>query len=117
MAKGAREEFRLAIAFTQKFGTFCTRFKSSAGRMTRSCHRNEGRMNVGDLVSVDELEREHIRLVISKTKNLGEAARVLGIDAATLYRKRKRWKLDEGDQAGAEQKAAPSPEPAHAAEH
>ena len=48
-------------------------------------------MNVGDLVSIDELEREHIRQVIIKTKNLGDAARVLGIDAATLYRKRKRW--------------------------
>jgi two-component system, NtrC family, response regulator AlgB len=59
-------------------------------------------MNVGDLVSVEELEREHIRLVINKTKNLGEAARVLGIDAATLYRKRKRWGLDKdaGDASG-----------------
>ena len=59
-------------------------------------------MNVGDLISIDELEREHIRQVISKTKNLGEAARVLGIDVATLYRKRKRWGMakDGGDLSG-----------------
>ncbi len=49
------------------------------------------RINIGDLVSVDELEREHARLVMEKTKDLAEAARVLGIDSATLYRKRKRW--------------------------
>lgn len=67
-------------------------------------------MNVGDLVSLDELEREHIRQVISKTKNLGEAARVLGIDAATLYRKRKRWGMAKD---GTEmQEEAPVPETA-----
>ena len=65
-------------------------------------------MNVGDLVSVEELEREHIRLVMSKTKNLGEAARVLGIDAATLYRKRKRWGLDKGDNASPTPAEAPA---------
>ena len=60
-------------------------------------------MNVGDLISLDELEREHIRQVIAKTKNLGEAARVLGIDAATLYRKRKRWGMSkDGSEASAE---------------
>ncbi|HMJ91046.1 MAG TPA: helix-turn-helix domain-containing protein [Candidatus Acidoferrum sp.] len=71
-------------------------------------------MNVGDLVSVEELEREHIRQVMAKTKNLGEAARVLGIDAATLYRKRKRWRLDEsgGDEVPAPPVPAPDGTPA-----
>lgn len=70
-------------------------------------------MNVGDLISIDELEREHIRLVISKTKNLGEAARVLGIDAATLYRKRKRWGMgkDREDQADAPAPGIQTPVP------
>jgi ActR/RegA family two-component response regulator len=54
-----------------------------------------GVMNVGDLISIDELEREHISQVIAKTRNLGEAARVLGIDPATLYRKRRRWQMDK----------------------
>jgi DNA-binding NtrC family response regulator len=73
-------------------------------------------MNVGDLVSVDELEREHIRQVIGKTKNLGEAARVLGIDAATLYRKRKRWKLDSGEGEAATE-ISPASDPTHAVTH
>jgi DNA-binding NtrC family response regulator len=69
-------------------------------------------MNVGDLISVDELEREHIRIVISKTKNLGEAARILGIDAATLYRKRKRWGM--GKDRGEHEEMAPPPMPVEA---
>ena len=52
-------------------------------------------MNIGDLVTIEELEREHIMQVMAKVPSLGEAARVLGIDPATLYRKRKRFALKE----------------------
>jgi signal transduction histidine kinase len=38
-----------------------------------------------------DLLRAHLRLVTARTSTLEEAARVLGIDAATIYRKRKRW--------------------------
>jgi two-component system, NtrC family, response regulator AlgB len=44
---------------------------------------------VGDLVSLVELERAHIREVMARTQTLGHAAEVLGINQATLYRKRK----------------------------
>lgn len=49
---------------------------------------------VGQRVSIEKLECEHIRRVMSITDSLQEAAEVLGIDAATLYRKRKRYQLD-----------------------
>jgi NtrC-family two-component system response regulator AlgB len=42
--------------------------------------------------SIEELEAEHIRLTVDRLDNLQDAAEVLGIDKATLYRKRK--KLD-----------------------
>lgn len=49
---------------------------------------------VGTLISLDKLEELHIRKVLEKVSSLGEAATVLGIDQATLYRKRKRMGLD-----------------------
>jgi NtrC-family two-component system response regulator AlgB len=44
----------------------------------------------GALISLDELEEVHIRRVLEKTATLAQASDVLGIDQATLYRKRKR---------------------------
>jgi NtrC-family two-component system response regulator AlgB len=49
---------------------------------------SERTVAVGARVTLDELEAEHIRRVIAATRNLDEAARTLGIDPATLYRKR-----------------------------
>ncbi|HEY8994275.1 MAG TPA: sigma-54 dependent transcriptional regulator [Lacunisphaera sp.] len=46
---------------------------------------------LGALVPLEAIEQEHLRLVTARTATLEEAARVLGIDAATIYRKRKRW--------------------------
>ena len=53
----------------------------------------EGRATPGSEISLAELEEEHIRLVVDRTKNLQEAARILGIDKATLYRKRKKMQM------------------------
>jgi NtrC-family two-component system response regulator AlgB len=50
-----------------------------------------GMVELGGLVSLESLEQEHIRRVIARTVKLDEAASILGIDVATLYRKRKRW--------------------------
>jgi NtrC-family two-component system response regulator AlgB len=47
----------------------------------------------GQLVSLEKVEIEHIRHVLGRTSSLDEAARVLDIDPATLYRKRKRFGL------------------------
>ena len=46
------------------------------------------------LTSLAEMEKAHIQDVILHTDSLEEAARVLGIDPATLWRKRKRYQLD-----------------------
>ncbi len=48
---------------------------------------------VGARVTLEELEAEHIRKVIASSRNLDEAARTLGIDPATLYRKRSKLGL------------------------
>jgi two-component system, NtrC family, response regulator AlgB len=46
---------------------------------------------IGNRVSLDELEREHIMRIVEIASSMDEAAQILGIDPATLYRKRKRY--------------------------
>ncbi len=45
--------------------------------------------------SLESIEREHILRVLSRTATLEEAAHILGIDASTLWRKRKKYE-EEG---------------------
>jgi two-component system, NtrC family, response regulator AlgB len=55
---------------------------------------SDGTALVGSNISLDELERQHIRAVLARAHTLDEAAKTLGIDASTLYRKRKAFSLD-----------------------
>jgi len=48
-------------------------------------------IQVGDRVPLAAVEENHIRRVLAATKSLQEAADVLGIDQATLWRKRKQF--------------------------
>lgn len=49
-----------------------------------------GAPQAGAMITLESLEREHIRRVVEATPTIQEAARVLGIDAATIYRKRRK---------------------------
>jgi NtrC-family two-component system response regulator AlgB len=51
-------------------------------------------LEVGSLVSMKQLEEAHLRKVLERAANFAEAAQVLGIDQATLYRKRKKIGLE-----------------------
>jgi NtrC-family two-component system response regulator AlgB len=46
---------------------------------------------VGDPVRLERIEEEHIRRVLASAKSLQEAADILGIDQATLWRRRKQY--------------------------
>jgi two-component system, NtrC family, response regulator AlgB len=52
-----------------------------------------GPVEVGGAVTLDEVEIEHIRRVLGASASLDAAARTLGIDPSTLYRKRKQFGL------------------------
>jgi NtrC-family two-component system response regulator AlgB len=49
------------------------------------------RVHIGDAVTLDALEEAHIRQVLATAKSLEDAARTLGIDSATLWRRRKKY--------------------------
>ncbi|MRR16889.1 MAG: sigma-54-dependent Fis family transcriptional regulator [Deltaproteobacteria bacterium] len=48
-------------------------------------------IRIGDPVSLDKIEEEHIRRILASTRSLQEAADLLGIDQATLWRRRKQY--------------------------
>ncbi len=50
-------------------------------------------LQLGDLASLSEIEQEHIRRVLARGGSLREAAAILGIDQATLWRRRKQHGL------------------------
>jgi NtrC-family two-component system response regulator AlgB len=53
----------------------------------------EGELRPGDAATLEAVEREHIRKVLRRAPSLQEAAAILGIDQATLWRKRKQMDL------------------------
>ncbi|HXC64166.1 MAG TPA: helix-turn-helix domain-containing protein, partial [bacterium] len=52
-----------------------------------------------DDITLEALEERHIRRVLAGAKALDESARILGIDVATLWRKRKKYGLLENGAA------------------
>ncbi len=48
---------------------------------------------VGDRVTLEEIEELHIKKVLSTTKSFHEAAEILGIDQATLWRHHKKHRI------------------------
>lgn len=50
-------------------------------------------VRVGAAMSLEELEKAHIAAVLASSNTLDMAAKTLGIDTSTLYRKRKQYNL------------------------
>ena len=51
----------------------------------------EAEARIGDPVSLEKIEEAHIRGVLANVKSLQEASAILGIDTATLWRRRKKY--------------------------
>ena len=50
----------------------------------------QGSIAVGAPVTLEQLEAEHIRRIVSGVSTMERAAEILGIDPSTLFRRRKR---------------------------
>jgi NtrC-family two-component system response regulator AlgB len=48
-------------------------------------------LKIGDPVTIEKIEEQHIRRVLANSKSLQETAAILGIDQATLWRRRKKY--------------------------
>ena len=48
-------------------------------------------VSVGDRVPLEQIEEQHIRAVLASTSSIDEAAKVLGMDEVTLWRRRKKY--------------------------
>ena len=59
--------------------------------VARSVTQTPAEPSLGDRVSLERVEEVHIRRVLARTRSLDEAAEVLGIDLATLWRRRKKY--------------------------
>jgi NtrC-family two-component system response regulator AlgB len=60
------------------------------------------KIEVGAPVTLEELEGEHIRRIVAASSSLEEAAKILGIDPSTLYRKRQKARLKSQHGKGVE---------------
>lgn len=72
---------------------FCTDDHVKLEHLPMNLQEKEPSPEVGDHVSLAELEELHIRRVLASTKSLQQAADILGIDQATLWRRRKQYNI------------------------
>lgn len=54
------------------------------------------RPEVGGAFTLDQIEREHIQRILTRSTTQEDAAKILGIDATTLWRKKKKFEAGEG---------------------
>ena len=59
--------------------------------LPQNLNPHESLPNIGDPLTLEKIEEQHIRRILAATKSLQEAADILGIDQATLWRRRKKY--------------------------
>ncbi|NTW53214.1 MAG: sigma-54-dependent Fis family transcriptional regulator [Chlorobaculum sp.] len=67
----------------------CNTSQIDADLLPESMGSKKSALRLGDPVTLDRIEEQHIRKVLAETSSLQDAATILGIDQATLWRKRK----------------------------
>jgi NtrC-family two-component system response regulator AlgB len=89
-----RNAIERAVIFTSKSALEATDLPSRIAQAQPPTDPGEsGAIEVGLPVTLEQLESEHIRLVLERSPTRDDAARILGIDPSTLYRKRRQLGL------------------------
>ena len=69
----------------------CREERIDVPHLPESLRAADKSIRLGDPLSLDRIEEEHIRRVLADARSLQEAADTLGIDQATLWRRRKQY--------------------------
>lgn len=75
----------------ERAAILCREDRIGAGCLPPGLVPGDAEVRIGDRVSLDRIEEHHIRRVLAATRSFQEAAAVLGIDQATLWRRRKKY--------------------------
>ena len=71
----------------------CEGNRIAIDHLPENMHATDKAIRIGDPVPLDKIEEEHIRRVLASTRSLQEAADLLAIDQATLWRRRKQYNI------------------------
>jgi NtrC-family two-component system response regulator AlgB len=85
---GNVREFRNAI---ERAVILCKSDYVDVHHLPEGLSRSQPPVSLGDPVPIEKIEELHIRRVLAATKSLEEASQILGIDTATLWRRRKQY--------------------------
>lgn len=77
----------------ERASIICTQEYVEVSHLGLTSQPGSGAPRVGETLSLEALEKAHIAALIASSETLDQAARTLGIDASTLYRKRKQYGL------------------------
>jgi two-component system, NtrC family, response regulator AlgB len=90
-----RNSIERAVILAKRQKLFPDDFPSELrGQNTTAAPADENLPQVGSLISLEKLEEAHLRKILGRISSLMEASEILGIDQATLYRKRKKIGLE-----------------------
>jgi two-component system, NtrC family, response regulator AlgB len=77
----------------ERASIICTEELVQVSHLGLSVAQGNSQPQIGDPLSLETLEKAHISAILASCESLDQAARTLGIDASTLYRKRKQLSL------------------------